>query len=311
MILSSTVAVWHRIALNFRKGGTVVTTGRFSRIIASIVLVLLSSSAALADVGVLRLKDSKEVTFTSMMDDVANARAIFIGEVHDNRSHHQMQLEIIRALNDRKARIAIGLEMFQTDSQQALDDWAAGKTGEEEFKAIYAPNWSFGWELYRDIFLFARDNRIPMVALNIPKQIVSKVAKQGFASLSDKERNNLPPGITCELKSTYTRLLEMAFGQVFKHVAKQSNFTNFCEAQTLRNSGMAWNLEHYRQKNPDRTVVVIAGIWHAVKGGAPAHMELSETERVLVILPEIPELGANNATLNEADYLVRKPKGQK
>lgn len=284
-----------------------MTTGWSFRSIAVLVLMVLSMSDAFAGSAALRLKDSKEVAFETMIDDAATARAIFIGEVHDNTFHHSMQLDVVRALHQRKAGMAIGLEMFQTDSQQALDDWVAGKLTEEQFKLLYAPNWSFGWELYRDIFLFARDNRIPMVALNIPKQIVSKVARQGFASLSDEDRKNLPPGISCELKSTYTRLLEMAFGRVFKHLAKQSNFTNFCEAQTLRNSGMAWNLEHYQKKNPDRIIVAIAGIWHAVKGGAPAHLEPSETERILVILPEIPELGPNNATLLEADYLVRNP----
>jgi uncharacterized iron-regulated protein len=277
-----------------------------SKLLAMVCLLAVLTAAAFADDGVIRMKDGREITFATMMTDLDKADVVFLGEVHNDPSHHQLQLQVLRALLERKVKLTIGLEMFQADSQQVLDDWIGGKTSEEDFKVVYSKNWSFDWQLYRDIFIFARDNRIPLVALNIPKPIATKVARQGFASLTAEERKTLPGGITCELNTTYTELLKLAFGQVFKHIATQSNFTNFCEAQSLRNSAIAWHMDHYREKHPERKLVTIAGIWHAVRGGAPARLNLAETGSLRVVLPEIKELGPQNTTSKEADYLVRK-----
>lgn len=280
--------------------------GRNLTLLSVLFLCLLWSVAASGDGGIIRLKDGQEIAFGTLMADLIQADAVFIGEVHNDPTHHRLQLQLLRSLVDRKAKVAIGLEMFQSDNQQVLDDWSGGKLSEEDFKAIYSKNWSFDWQLYRDIFIYARDNRIPLVALNIPKQIATKVARQGFASLSSEERKVLPPGITCEPDSTYTVLLKRAFGHVFRHVAKQSTFTNFCEAQSLRNSAIAWYMMRYRQQNPERKLVTLTGVWHAVKGGAPARLALADAKNYRVILPEIKELDPGNTTLKEADYLVRK-----
>jgi uncharacterized iron-regulated protein len=279
---------------------------RYYTVVAALLLVLLWSAAACAAGGIVRLQDGKEITFDAMMGEVAPASVLFMGEVHNDPVHHHLQLQVIRTLVERKEKVAIGLEMFQADSQQALDDWSAGRLKEEEFKAVYAKNWSFDWQLYRDVLVYARNNRIPLVALNVPKEIASKVAKQGFSSLTAEERKRLPAGISCDLNSTYTDLLQRAFGQVFKHVAKQSNFTHFCEAQSLRNSAIAWHLSRYLQQYPERKLVVVTGVWHAVKGGAPERLTLEGTKSFRVILPEIKELTPQSTTLKEGDYLIRK-----
>ena len=276
------------------------------RVIVFIVICLVGAGGAVADDGIIRMGDRQEVTFSTMVADLAGADAIFVGEVHNDPVHHRLQLAVMRALYERKAKLAIGLEMFQPESQQFLDDWVAGKMKEEDFQAVYSKNWTFAWSLYRDIFVFARDNKIPMIALNIPKQIASKVARQGFASLTDDEKKALPAGITCELKSAYTDLLKVAFGQVYKQLIKQGSFNNFCESQTLRNRAMAMNIARYRTEHPDRKVVAIAGIWHAVKGGAPANLLDVGKGSIRVVIPEIPELGPQNATRQETDYLVRR-----
>ena len=110
---------------------------------------------------------------------------------------------------------------------------------EPGFQTVYAGNWSLDWSLYRDIFIFARDNHIPMVALNIPKELVTKVSRQGYASLTSEEKKGLPQGTTCDLNNPHTAFLRKSFWEVFKHVTNGRVFTYFCEAQTLRNSGMA------------------------------------------------------------------------
>jgi uncharacterized iron-regulated protein len=200
--------------------------------------------------------------------------------------------------------MAIGVEMFQADNQKLLDEWTEGRIPEESFKSVYARNWSFDWNLYREIFLFARNNRIPMIALNVPKELVSKVAMQGFASLTPEERRNLPAEGSCDLNNPQTEFLRRTFQGVFRHEANGKVFTYFCEAQAMRDNGMAWLIADNLKRHPGRKLVALTGIWHAVKAGIPEHLTRIGNASYKVIIPEIPELHAGKANSAIADYLI-------
>ena len=222
-----------------------------------------------ADAGgaIMRMSDRQPVSFAQMVADAQISDVTMVAETHDNKKHHALQLEIIRSFHAKKITLAIGLEMFQTDYQKQLDDWVEGKLPELHFKEIYARNWSYDWSLYRELFLFARDNHIPLIALNVPKTLIFKVAKKGFESLTPEERRNLPLGITCDINRPQTEFLKKTFEGVFGHEAKGQQFTYFCEAQAVRNSGMAMIIANNQKKHPGRRLIAIAGTWHAVKHG--------------------------------------------
>jgi uncharacterized iron-regulated protein len=273
--------------------------------IISALFLALTVEAWAFGAHITRISDKKQVTLAQLVARAERADLVLIGEAHDNPTHHAMELSLISTLWSQKLPLAIGLEMIQADSQQALDDWSAGKLSEQAFLRVYARNWSLDWGLYRDIFLFARDNHIPMVGLNIPKEIAVKVARQGFESLSAGEKKDLPEGTTCDLNTPHTAFLKRSFQEVFKHASNGSSFTYFCEAQTLRNSGMALNIERYVQKHPGRKVVALAGLWHAVKNAIPDQLERKGSKMTdLVILPELPEISPENVTPEIADYMI-------
>jgi len=277
---------------------------------AVLLLIILICSVTLpanlfAGEVVTRMSDRKSVSFSQMITETEGSDVIFVAETHDNKKSHEMQLDVVRSLWAKKKPLAIGLEMFQTDSQKALDDWIDGSITEQDFKAAYAKNWSYDWSLYRDIFVFARDNRIPMLALNVPKPIVSKVARQGFASLTPEEKKDLPPAVTCDLNKPQTESLKSTFQAVFKHEANGKIFANFCAAQAVRNSGMAMAIVNGRKKHPGRKIVVLAGTWHAVKHGVPESVASFSSLGSKVILFEIPELNLKNATADITDYMIR------
>jgi len=275
------------------------------RMVLMLALCLPLTVEAYAGASITRMSDGRIVTLSQLTAAAERSDLVLIGEAHDSKTHHEMQLALISTLWSKKLPIAIGLEMIQSDSQQELDAWTEGKMSERDFRDVYARNWSLDWYLYRDIFLFARDNHIPMVALNIPKELVTKVARQGFASLTPEEKKDLPQGTTCDLNNPHTIFLKNSFQEVFKHATNGRVFTFFCEAQTLRNSGMALNIARYLKKHPGKKIVALAGVWHAVKNAIPEQLErigskLTDT----VILPEIPELNAKNARADAVDYLI-------
>jgi len=254
----------------------------------------------------LKVSDKRTVDFIQFIEDIERSDVIFIGETHDERKQHENQLDIIRNLYARKVPVAIGLEMFSADSQQQLDDWSKGKLDEQVFKTIYARNWSYDWQLYRDIFIFARDNRIPMIALNVPKPIMSKVMRQGSAALNDNDKKEIPPHISWTLNPPQTEYLRRVTAQVFGNKPGVVPFANFCAAQALRNDAIAWNISKYSEKSPKNKIIVITGTWHAIKNGAPEQLKQYGSLSYKVILPELPEFVIQNVTPGEADYFILK-----
>jgi uncharacterized iron-regulated protein len=259
---------------------------------------------ALAGGVITRLSDRQPVGFSQMMADAGGSDVIFVAEVHDNEKDHGLELDAIRSLWAKKTPMAIGVEMFQADNQKQLDEWTEGVLTEESFKSIYTRNWSFDWSLYRDIFIFARNNRIPMIALNVPKEIASKVARHGFASLTPNERRNLPAEVTCDLNNPQTEFLKKTFQDVFRHEENGKIFTYFCEAQAMRNNVMALLIADDLKRHPGRKLVALIGIWHAVKSGIPESLTSISNVSYKVIIPEIPELHPSKATSAIADYLI-------
>lgn len=270
-------------------------------LITAIILVIAASLFLVREIWgsdrVLRVNDGKVITFARMMEEVKEADLLFIGENHDDMDHHRYQLKAMKMLDEMERPLAIGLEMFPVGVQPQLDAWVAGSLNRRRFIRLYYENWQMPWPLYRDIFLYARSSRIPMVALNVPREITAQVARQGFASLSAEQRGKLPAGITCNVDKNYMSFISQAYAY---HGKDDRSFTYFCEAQMVWDKAMAQHLDDYLKKNRGRTVVVIAGGGHAMKGGIPRHIPEKSNYVYKVILPEMQR----KVTIEQADYLI-------
>jgi uncharacterized iron-regulated protein len=261
--------------------------------------IVLFSHAPVTD-RILRVSDGQIVSLPDIVKDLKESQLVFVGEVHTSKSHHKAQLETIRALKEANATVAIGLEMFRRDSQPDLDRWVTGELSEKEFEKIYYMNWNYPWPLYEDIFLYAREHKIPMVGLNVPPEVTRQVAREGFESLTPKQRGDLPM-VTCRVDPEYMAFVRRSLGM---HGHGGMEFTKFCEAQLVWDTAMAWTLLRFLEKNPKATVAVIAGSGHSWKLGIPAQIRSRSTLPFRVILPEIPGRSERgNISLAEADYV--------
>lgn len=259
----------------------------------------LSPAALLAHPHILDVKDGIEVSPEVMLEDLRKAQVIFVGEFHDHLGHHQAQLNIIDALDDEERPLAIGLEMFRRDSQEDLDVWTAGKSSLAQFIKTYNQNWGM-WPVYSEIFLHARDEKVKMIGLNIPRSITGKVARHGYKSLSSDQRQLLG-NVQCEVNEAYGEYIRQAMGG---HGGHGINFLYFCEAQLLWDTIMARNLVDFLTENPDYRVVVLAGSAHAWKFGIPRQLVEQSDLSYRVVLPEIAgRIDRGNANVKVADYL--------
>lgn len=245
------------------------------------------------------------ISYGKMIEDLKKAGLVFVGETHDNEFHHRLQVEIIKDLHNSKVPVVVGMEMFTAANQKFLDGWIAGTIAYDDFVKIYYKNWSFPWPIYRDIFLYVRDNRIPTIGLNVPEEISKKVAGSGFSSLTKEEREKLPPETGCAVDEHYMKFIKRAYA-MHGHSGRQ--FLYFCEAQLLWDQVMAMNLVAFLKNNPDKTIVVLTGNGHAWKRGIADQVRtLSGKISYRVLLPDVRgAIDPANITIEDADYILLK-----
>ncbi len=215
---------------------------------------------------------------------LAAKRVVFIGETHDRYDHHLNQLEIIRQLYRTDPNLAIGVEYLQRPSQQAVDDYIAGKITEDEFlrASRYFQSWGYDYRLYAPIFRFAREQHIPIRALNVPGSLPSAVAKSGISGLSPEQSASLPQEIV-PADDDYKSRLRPAFEA--HGSAKPGAFDHFVEAQLVWDEGMAESAAGYLNANPGRRLVILAGSGHVVFGaGIPMRLERRTHASYAVVL---------------------------
>ena len=268
-----------------------------SALLAMLILTLPVWSAAHPHI--LKATNRSEVSPQELMQDLQLVQIVFIGETHNHPGHHAAQLQIIKSLAETGKPLAIGLEMFRCSSQEALDRWVNDEISPHEFMPIYHDNWSM-WPLYDDIFMFAREEDTRMVGLNISREITRKVARKGFASLSESERQELGD-VQCVVTPGYGKYIRQAMGG---HGGHGAQYRFFCEAQILWDTMMAKAILEFLSANPDYQMVVLAGSGHAWKFGIPRQLLDQAEISYRVILPEeFGRIDRTGVTEKTTDYL--------
>lgn len=247
------------------------------------------------------LRRSQSTTLADLVPELLKSRIVVVGEQHTDEGHHRAQLRVIQALHQAGARVAVGLEMFRRNSQDALDRWVSGDLGRQAFEKIFQENWGYPWAAYQPIFEYARSEKIPMIGLNVPREITRQVARSGFQSLSEEQRGQLSD-VTCQIDEEYMRFVREAYGG---HGHGQMNFVFFCEAQMVWDNAMAAHTLDYLRSRPDAVMVVLTGVGHARKGAVPRQIRLRSPVPVAVFLPEVPgSIDPQTVDSQDADFLL-------
>ncbi|ESQ13165.1 MAG: hypothetical protein N838_16195 [Thiohalocapsa sp. PB-PSB1] len=208
-----------------------------------------------------------------LLDRLADKRVVFVGESHDRFEDHLNQLAVIQGLHARGRDLAIGMEFFQQPFQPQLDAFVAGELDEAALlrKTEYFERWRYDYRLYRPLLRFAREHGIPIVALNIEREITDKVGDQGIASLDQAEASRIP----AEIDRTNQRYRDHVKAVFDLHpVGGDAVFEHFLEVQLLWDEGMAERAADYLQQHPEKSLVVLAGSGHIEYGwGIPSRFQ--------------------------------------
>lgn len=139
--------------------------------------------------------DGEPIDTVGLMRELVKKKVVLLGETHDRADIHIWQRDVAANLLSYGADIALGFEMFPRRVQPALDAWTAGEVTEAEFleASEWKDVWGFPAELYLPLFRLARAFRLPMLALNCRRGLVTEVGKHGWDAIPEADRDGLTP----------------------------------------------------------------------------------------------------------------------
>jgi uncharacterized iron-regulated protein len=235
---------------------------------------------------------SQKLTASAAISQLASRSVVLLGESHDNAEHHRWQLQTLAALHALRPEMVIGFEMFPRSVQGALDRWVAGETSETEFlrDSRWSKVWSIDAQLYTPLFHFARMNRVPMLALNVERELVTEVREKGYDGIPEEKREGVtrpaPPsaGYIDMLFDVYREHARAGHAQ--SPTRDDPAFRRFVEAQQIWDRAMAEALATALRRMPGALVVAVMGSGHIVHGyGVPHQLRELGIASVGVALP--------------------------
>ncbi len=227
-----------------------------------------------------------------LIDGLAKKPVVLLGETHDRADHHRWQLQVIGALFGRNQNMVLGFEAFPKSVQPVLDRWIRGSLDEKTFlrQSRWREVWNFDAGLYMPLFNFARLNRIPMIALNVDRALISEVGEKGWAATPASKRQGV--GDPAPAEDAY---IESLYQTYKSHPVRKGEtrggkngpaFGRFVDAQLTWDRAMAERLAGVRRAGGAPLVVGIIGRGHLEYGyGVPRQLNNLGIKGSAVLLP--------------------------
>lgn len=200
----------------------------------------------------------------------AASPVVLLGERHDRADHHRWQLHVAAALAGHRP-VTLGFEMFPARVNPILADWIAGKFEETEFLAAvgWKEVWGFPADLYLPLFRFCRDMGVPMIGLNVRRELVRGVRLSGWDQISDdlKEGLNRPVPSSAAYRKLVFDLTGGARPDRSATSPSDPAFDGFLAAQEAWDRAFATRLADAARQDPSRLAIGIIGMGHLQFGG--------------------------------------------
>jgi membrane-associated protease RseP (regulator of RpoE activity) len=224
----------------------------------------------------------------------------------------------------------LGFEMFPRRVQPVLDRWVGGELTTEAFlrEVDWAEIWGFDADLYLPLLQFARQNRVPMVALNVDRALVARVGREGWDAVAPEDREGVSD--PAPASEAYRRSLARVYTMKHRYAADKGGdqasppgtsaedfakifddpgFRHFVEAQLTWDRAMAQALARARRSGGKPLVVGVVGRGHAEHGwGVPHQLDDLGVSDTAVLLPvdRAGDCGNLAPDIADAAFVVEK-----
>jgi uncharacterized iron-regulated protein len=222
---------------------------------------------------------------------------VLVGEQHGDPETHRVELATLQALVGTGKPVALSMEMFEADVQPVLDAYLMGAIDEGTFLAQSRP-WPNYKSDYRPLVEYAKAQRLPVIAANVPRPLAANVAREDFEGLAtlpwEQARHAAIPSFL-DGGAPWQRFQkamgghgEPASGAMWRMYA----------AQSLKDATMARSIAiALTTLVPGGRVLHVQGRFHSDYGaGVPAYLRPLLPDRTLRIFTVVPVATAAAAT---------------
>ncbi|HSG68527.1 MAG TPA: ChaN family lipoprotein, partial [Bacteroidales bacterium] len=155
------------------------------KIYYAILILSFMLMAMKSDMEAYRIYDQngKNSSYGKLLKQALDSDIILFGEIHTNPINHWLQFELTSDLyKEFGDKLILGAEMFERDQQVIVNEFVDSLISESNFKsqARLWPNYKTD---YKPLVDFARNNKLPFIATNIPRRYASMVFSDGFEAL--------------------------------------------------------------------------------------------------------------------------------
>lgn len=215
----------------------------------------------------------KVVSLEQAADDLANYDVVFFGEAHGHAANHYVQSQLFSKLYQRNEKMSLSMEQFERSQQGIVDQYLKGEIGEKVLRNK-GKAWPHYTSSYRPMVELAKRNGLPVIAAEVPANMVSCVGEEGASfldRLSGEPRTWIADTLHLQdgpYKDRYLNFLKHNAGHsvvdpnMTEAEKEQKRLLRFT-AQVSRDDTMAMSIEEHLSANPDRKVLHINGSFHS------------------------------------------------
>jgi len=231
-----------------------------------VVLLLISPVLKASDYRIIQGRNGKEINLRKMTDQLAKYDIIFFGEFHGNRILHDLQFEVTRRLQQKRKPLILSFEMFERDVQSIIDLYLTGEMNEEDM-LLNARPWPNYKTDYRPLIEFARQNKLPVIAANVPRTYARRVVREGMDFidyLAPEERALIAENIYTwddEYKKRF--LATIAITTAHGMPGDASLYERLYAAQCIKDDTMAESIVNAHNANPKHLIIHYNGDFHS------------------------------------------------
>ena len=124
------------------------------------------------------LRTGQLLTPGQLVERLAKARRVLVGEQHDNPDHHALQLWLLRALEQQRPQGSVLLEMLEPAQQAQVNAVQQHPPLPADLPKALAWQSGWDWNLYGPIVRHVLAQPYPLLAANLDRSEVREVYRQ-------------------------------------------------------------------------------------------------------------------------------------
>lgn len=209
-------------------------------------------------------RTGKKVALAKLAGKLQPFSAVFFGEWHDNADIHAAQIDLLERMHAKNKRLALSFEMFERDAQKTLDAYLAGAFTEEEFLADSRPWPNYATD-YRPLVEFAKCNKLPVLAANVPRYLAGKAARSGAgftSALTDEEASYVASRISAP-EGAYRDAFMQTMEGMHEMMGGNNGLDNIYYAQCVKDDTMAESIVRFLGQNRKLSLIHFNGDFHS------------------------------------------------